>query len=74
MHFALISGGMTKCFRRFVSSQFLIELRCKGFNMPVKKVKSGYRFGKHGKTYKTKTKAKRQARAIFASGWKEKKK
>ena len=41
--------------------------------MPVKKVKGGYRFGRKGKTYKNKTKAKRQAKAIYASGYKGKK-
>ena len=40
--------------------------------MPVKKVKGGYRFGRKGKTYKNKTKAKRQAKAIYASGYKSK--
>ena len=42
--------------------------------MPVHKVKGGYRFGKSGKVYKTKAKAQKQARAIYASGWREKKK
>lgn len=41
--------------------------------MPVKKVKGGYRFGKKGKVYKTKSKAQRQARAIYSSGYKGKK-
>ena len=41
--------------------------------MPVKKVKGGYRWGNKGKVYKTKTKAKKQARAIYASGYKGKK-
>lgn len=41
--------------------------------MPVVKVKSGYRFGKSGKTYPTKHEAEKQERAIRASGWKEKK-
>tara|TARA_R100001015_G_scaffold4266_1_gene1525 strand:+ start:402 stop:545 length:144 start_codon:yes stop_codon:yes gene_type:complete len=39
--------------------------------MPVKKVKGGYRFGKSGKVYKTKAQAERQARAIYASGYKK---
>ena len=38
--------------------------------MPVKKVKGGYKWGKSGKVYKSKKKAERQARAIYASGWK----
>lgn len=43
--------------------------------MPVRKVKGGYKFGKSGKLYKGKnaeSKAKRQARAIYASGYKGK--
>lgn len=35
--------------------------------MPVKKVKSGYRYGKTGKVYKSKAKAEKQGRAIRAS-------
>ena len=42
--------------------------------MPVKKVKCGYRFGKKGKVYKSKTKATKQAKAIYASGYKKKNK
>lgn len=44
--------------------------------MPVHKVKGGYKFGKTGKVYKgkgAKRKAEKQARAIYASGYKEKK-
>ena len=44
--------------------------------MPVHKVKVGYRFGKTGKIYRgkgAKKKAEKQARAIYASGYKEKK-
>jgi len=40
--------------------------------MPVMKVKGGYRWGKSGKTYKTKAEAEKQARAIYASGYKKK--
>jgi hypothetical protein len=41
--------------------------------MPVKKVKGGgYKWGKSGKTYPTKAQAQRQARAIFASGYRKK--
>ena len=36
--------------------------------MPVMKVKSGYRWGKKGKVYKTKAEAERQGRAAYASG------
>ncbi len=41
--------------------------------MPVMKVKGGYRWGKKGKVYKTKAEAKKQGRAIKASGYKGKK-
>lgn len=34
--------------------------------MPIYKVKGGYRYGKHGKVYKRKSDAERQARAIHA--------
>lgn len=40
--------------------------------MPVHKVKGGYQFGTHGKVYPTKAQAEKQARAIYASGYKEK--
>lgn len=42
--------------------------------MPVKKVKGGYRWGNSGKVYKTKAAAEKQGRAIYASGYKPKKK
>lgn len=45
--------------------------------MPVYKVKGGYRFGKSSNTYRgkgAKKKAQKQARAIYASGYKEGKK
>jgi len=42
--------------------------------MPVRKVKGGYRWGKSGKTYKTKKAAERQGRAIYASGYRNAKK
>jgi len=42
-------------------------------DMPIRKVNGGYRWGKSGKTYPTKTQAQRQARAIYASGYKGKK-
>jgi len=41
--------------------------------MPVTKVKGGYRWGTSGKVYKTKKEAEKQARAIYASGYKKKK-
>jgi len=40
--------------------------------MPVRKVKGGYRWGSSGKVYKTKAEAERQARAVYASGYKKK--
>lgn len=40
--------------------------------MPVRKVKSGYKFGTSGKVYPTKRQAQRQARAIYASGYRKK--
>ena len=42
--------------------------------MPVMKVKGGYRWGKSGKTYKTKAEAEKQAKAIYASGYGKKRK
>jgi hypothetical protein len=40
--------------------------------MPVHKTKGGWKWGKSGKTYKSKSKAQKQARAIYASGYKGK--
>lgn len=42
--------------------------------MPIRKVKGGYKFGKSGKTYKSKKKAIKQMKTIYASGWKSKRK
>ena len=42
--------------------------------MPVTKVKGGYRWGKSGKIYETKAEAERQGRAVYAAGYKSKKK
>ena len=39
--------------------------------MPVRKVKSGWKFGKSGKVYRTKKEAEKQAKAIYASGYKK---
>lgn len=39
--------------------------------MPVRKVKGGYKWGRSGKTYPTKAQADKQARAIYASGYRE---
>lgn len=41
--------------------------------MPTRKVKGGYRYGTKGKTYKAKSKANRQGRAIKASQARDKK-
>jgi len=41
--------------------------------MPIRKTKSGgYKWGKHGKVYKTRAEAARQARAAYAHGYREK--
>lgn len=40
---------------------------------PIHRVKGGYKWGKSGKVYPTKAQATRQARAIYASGYKKKK-
>lgn len=42
--------------------------------MPIRKVKGGYKWGKRGNTYPTKKQALKQALAIYASGWRERKK
>ena len=39
--------------------------------MPVNKVKGGYRWGAKGKVYKKKSDALRQAKAAYASGYKQ---
>ena len=43
-------------------------------NMPVHKVKGGYKWGSSGKVYPTKKQAEKQGRAIYASGYKGSKK
>lgn len=41
--------------------------------MPIHRTKSGgYQWGKTGKVYKSKAKAERQGRAIYATGWRGK--
>jgi len=40
--------------------------------MPIRKVSGGYKWGARGKSYKSKAKAKRQARAAYASDYKRK--
>lgn len=37
--------------------------------MPIRKVAGGYRWGRHGKVYPTRSGALRQARAAFANGY-----
>ena len=41
--------------------------------MPTKKVKGGYRWGEHGRVYKSKAEADKQGRAAYANGYKGKK-
>ena len=41
--------------------------------MPVRKLKNGYQWGKHGKVYPTKAQAERQGRAAYANGYRKKK-
>ena len=40
--------------------------------MPVHKVNGGYQWGNTGKVYPTREQAEQQARAIYASGYREK--
>ena len=40
--------------------------------MPIRKVKGGWRWGAHGKVYKTRAGAERQAKAAYAHGYREK--
>lgn len=42
--------------------------------MPVHKVPGGYKWGSTGKVYPTREQAERQARAVYASGYREKSK
>ena len=51
---------------------FLHLLGRRESHVPVRKVKGGYRWGKLGKIYRTKKAALRQARAIYASGYRKK--
>tara|TARA_R110002020_G_scaffold193584_1_gene394077 strand:- start:948 stop:1082 length:135 start_codon:yes stop_codon:yes gene_type:complete len=41
--------------------------------MPIRKVKSGYKWGDRGKTYPSKKGAQKQAQAAYANGYKKKK-
>lgn len=40
--------------------------------MPIRKVKGGYKWGGHGKVYKSRKKAAKQAAAAYANGYKGK--
>ena len=39
--------------------------------MPIRKVKGGYKWGTHGKIYKDREDAVKQAQAAYASGYRE---
>lgn len=39
--------------------------------MPVHKIKEGWKFGEHGHVFKTREDARKQARAIYASGYRD---
>lgn len=41
--------------------------------MPIQKVPGGYRWGQSGKVYPTRQQAEAQAKAAYASGYREKK-
>ena len=53
-----------------VSRKKLDEKRKGDDDVPVRKVKGGYRWGSSGKVYKKKSGAEKQGRAIYASGYK----
>ena len=42
--------------------------------MPIRKVKGGYKWGGHGKVYKSRKGAAKQAAAAYANGYKGKSK
>lgn len=56
----------------YINNTRLVKNQKKGNNMPVHKVNGKWRFGTKGKLYSSKAQAEKQARAIYASGWKEK--
>ena len=45
-----------------------VRRRKRGDDVPVRKVKGGYKWGSSGKVYKRKSDAMKQARAAYASG------
>lgn len=50
-----------------------VKAKLGGINeMPIRKVKGGYKWGSRGKVYKTRAGAERQAKAAYASGYKGK--
>lgn len=40
--------------------------------MPIRRVSGGWRWGRHGKVYKQRSRAVKQAQAAYASGYKRK--
>lgn len=57
------------------AAQCLQTITVKEYNMPVHRTPKGkWKWGTSGKEYPTKKQAERQARAIYASGYKPKKK
>jgi len=42
--------------------------------MPVRKTKEGYKWGRTGKVYPTRKQAAKQGKAVYSTGWKDKKK
>lgn len=55
---AIIGGELAEIFRCYIK---------KGGIMPVRKVKSGFRWGTKGKVYPTKAQALKQGKAIIIS-------
>ena len=58
----------TRCFdMKEEAEQEWIHAFKENINMPVRKVKGGYKYGTKGKTYPTRKQAEKQGRAIRAS-------
>jgi len=55
------------------SREMFLQFLVRDKDVPIRKVKSGYKWGKSGKVYPTKKQAEKQAQAIYASGYKKKK-
>lgn len=64
---AIIGSELAEIFRYYVK-------RKGGYNMPVHRVKGGYKYGTVGKVYKSRAKAVAQGRAIKISQLKKGKK